>query len=57
MNAFIARREYSTGLPNLIHHQGDWYMKVSAPSNRRSKPMTRTSATLMKRRICKKSQD
>jgi arylsulfatase A-like enzyme len=25
MNAFIARREEETGLPNPIHHQGDWH--------------------------------
>jgi arylsulfatase A-like enzyme len=25
MNAFIARREQETGLPNPIHHQGDWH--------------------------------
>ena len=25
MDAFIARREQQTGLPNPIHHQGDWH--------------------------------
>jgi arylsulfatase A-like enzyme len=25
MDAFIARREQETGLPNPIHHQGDWH--------------------------------
>jgi arylsulfatase A-like enzyme len=25
MNAYIARREEETGLPNPIHHQGDWH--------------------------------
>ena len=25
MDAFIARRESETGLPNPIHHQGDWH--------------------------------
>lgn len=27
MDAFIARREKETGLPNPIHHQGDWHGK------------------------------
>lgn len=27
MEAFIARRETETGLPNPIHHQGDWHGK------------------------------
>jgi hypothetical protein len=25
MEAWIARREAETGLPNPIHHQGDWH--------------------------------
>jgi len=25
MDAWIARREEETGLPNPIHHQGDWH--------------------------------
>jgi arylsulfatase A-like enzyme len=25
MDAWIARREQETGLPNPIHHQGDWH--------------------------------
>jgi arylsulfatase A-like enzyme len=25
MNAWLAKRERETGLPNPIHHQGDWY--------------------------------
>jgi arylsulfatase A-like enzyme len=27
MNAWIAKREQETGLPNPIHHQGDWHGK------------------------------
>jgi arylsulfatase A-like enzyme len=27
MDAYIARREAETGLPNPIHHQGDWHGK------------------------------
>jgi arylsulfatase A-like enzyme len=27
MDAYIARREAATGLPNPIHHQGDWHGK------------------------------
>jgi hypothetical protein len=27
MDAYIARREKETGLPNPIHHQGDWHGK------------------------------
>jgi len=25
MNAWLAKREQETGLPNPIHHQGDWH--------------------------------
>ncbi len=28
MNAWIARREAETGLPNPMHHQGDWHGKA-----------------------------
>jgi hypothetical protein len=28
MEAWIARREQETGLPNPIHHQGDWHGHV-----------------------------
>ncbi|MEZ4834152.1 MAG: hypothetical protein R2873_19580 [Caldilineaceae bacterium] len=27
MDAYIAKREAETGLPNPIHHQGDWHGK------------------------------
>ncbi|MEZ4712783.1 MAG: sulfatase [Caldilineaceae bacterium] len=55
MDAWIAKREKETGLPNPMHHQGDWHGKEGvAPSKHRSKPTTRsTSATPPRPPACK----